>query len=78
MDDADKRELLTLVRGWLMSPGYPTKKVVADAIFDAHNGRPDGYLVTNDNQWMFRQYRNSVSGNAATLMTEAMALKENE
>ena len=30
------------------------------AIWDAHNGRPDGWLVTNENLHLFRQYRNSI------------------
>jgi len=76
MDDADKADLYRLVRGWVLTPGYPTQTLVKECIQDAHLGRPDGYLVTNDNQWMFRQYRNSVSPNADQLVREALAYEE--
>ncbi len=76
MTDADKAELYRLVRGWVLTPGYPTRKHVKECIQDAHFGRPDGYLVTFDNQWMFRQYRNSVSPNADQLVREAVAFEE--
>jgi len=76
MRDADKAELYRLVRGWVLTPGYPERQHVIDCIQDAHGGRPDGYLVTNDNQWMFRQYRNSVSPDPARLVREAVAFKE--
>jgi hypothetical protein len=76
MSDADKEELYRLVRGWVLTPGYPTRKHVKECIQDAHLGRPDGYLVTNDNQWMFRQYRNSVSPSVDQLVREAVAFEE--
>jgi hypothetical protein len=76
MNDADKAELYRLVRGWVLTPGYPERKHVIECIQDAHLGRPDGWLVTNDNQWLFRQYRNSVSPNAEKLVREAVAFKE--
>jgi hypothetical protein len=76
MTGADKAELYRLVRGWVLTPGYPTRKRVKECIQDAHFGRPDGYLVTTDNQWMFRQYRNSVSPIADQLVREAVAYEE--
>ena len=76
MTGADKAELYRLVRGWVLTPGYPTRKLVKECMQDAHFGRPDGYLVTTDNQWMFRQYRNSVSPNVDQLVREAVAYEE--
>lgn len=78
MTDADKHELYRVVRGWVLTPGWPTKKHVMQCIQDAHMGRPDGHLVTSDNMWMFRQYRNSLSPNPAQLVKEALEFVEDE
>lgn len=76
MTDEDKQELYRVVRSWVMTPGWYTQEDVRVCIQDAHAGRPDGLLVTNDNQWMFRQYRNSVSPDPAQLVKEALAYVE--
>lgn len=48
------------------------RRMVEDAIFAAHNGRPDGHLVTADNMWLFRQYRNSVSPSPKHMVDAAL------
>lgn len=78
MTDADKQDLYRLVAGWLSTPGWPEQKHVKRCIQDAHDGRPDGTLVTNDNMWMFRQYRNSVSPRPDQLVFESLAFAEDE
>lgn len=69
MRDEDRAELISLVREWLDDS---EEWCVRDAIAAAHVGRPDGLIVTMDNQHLFRQYRNYVSGEAQDLIDEAM------
>lgn len=81
MTDDWKADLFRIVRAEL--DRVTTKKRggrrrVWDAICAAHNGRPDGYLVTNDNQWLFRLYRNNVSPNPDHLIDEALKFQEEE
>lgn len=45
---------------------------VEDRITDAHLGRPDGRLVTDENLHLFRQYRNTVSADPRVLTDEAL------
>ena len=78
MTDEDKQELYRVVRGWVMTPGWPTQTHVRQCIQDAHMGRPDGRLVTTDNMWMFRHYRNSVSPSPEQLVKEALAYAEDQ
>lgn len=47
------------------------RKHVESAILAAHNGRPDGFLVTTANLHLFRQYRNAVSPDPAALVNAA-------
>lgn len=74
MTDNDKRLLYRIVLDRLNSGKRERARwrSVEQAIFDAHNGRPDGFLVTTDNMWLFRQYRNSVSPNPGQLVREAI------
>lgn len=48
---------------------------VRDAIQQAHAGRPDGVIVSDDNQHLFRQYRNSRSAEAQDLINDAKKWK---
>ena len=41
-------------------------------IRDAHNGRPDGRLVTNNNLHLFRQYRNGISSAPLDMVNAAL------
>lgn len=62
MQTEDKHRLFRIVLEELSRHAVRrARKRVGDAIFAAHNGRPDGFLVTTDNMWLFRQYRNAVS-----------------
>lgn len=63
-------ELMGLVSGWLAD--HP-ETVVDAAILDAHNGRQDGVMVTEDNAHLLRRYRNRVSADPARLIGEAKA-----
>lgn len=73
MTDSDRRLLLRIVWDRLRcSDRRSHQRSVEQSIFEAHNGRPDGVLVTTDNMWLFRQYRNSVSPNPKQLVHEAM------
>jgi hypothetical protein len=76
MTYSDRQWLFRIVRREL-EEGC-TRKRLEEEIFAAHNGKPDGFLVTNDNLWLFRQYRNSVSGNPARLVDEALRFQEEE
>jgi hypothetical protein len=66
----DHTELFGIVRDAMIGHGVQD---VACAIDDANRGRPDGMIVTRDNQHLFRRYRNEVSGDAAQLMRDAKA-----
>lgn len=78
MTEADKQELYRLVRGWLMSPGWPETKHVRAVIQDAHMGRLDEWLVDTSNMYLFRLYRNHVSHSPDRLMAEALAFTEDD
>lgn len=74
MREEDKQRLYQLVLDELaLHRSKHARRMVEDAIFAAHNGRPDGYLVTADNMWLFRQYRNSVSPSPKHLVDAALA-----
>jgi hypothetical protein len=77
MLETDRAELCRIVRAYIdpKRPGHKPKQVW-QIIEAAHNGRPDGYLVTSDNMWLFRQYRNSVTGSPQDLIDEAMLFQE--
>lgn len=80
MTDNWQDELFRVVLSRL-SAGRGAKKSrgeVWDAIYAAHNGRPDGYLVTNDNQHLFRLYRNNVSPNPDHLIDAALKYQKQE
>lgn len=73
MREEDKQRLYRIVLDELAR--HRTKharRMVEDAIFAAYNGRPDGYLVTADNMWLFRQYRNSVSPSPKHMVDAAL------
>ncbi len=77
MREVDRAELCRIVRGYIdpKRPGHKPKQVW-QIIHAAHNGRPDGFLVTNDNMWLFRQYRNSISCNPQDMIDEALLSQE--
>ena len=68
MTHTARAELISLVREWLDDS---EEWCVRNAIANAHVGRPDGVIVTSDNQHLFRQYRNSVSAEAQDIIDEA-------
>ena len=77
MTDENKGKLFRIVRDRLNCGKQGGKrKHVEAAIYDAHNGRPDGFLVTTDNMYLFRQYRNSVSPSPAHMVNAALAWHE--
>jgi hypothetical protein len=77
MTDEDKGKLFRIVRDRLnCGKIYGKRKHVESAIYAAHNGRPDGLLVTTDNMYLFRQYRNSVSPSPAHMVDAALAWQE--
>ena len=63
-------ELAKLITAMIDAIG---RKRTAGYILDAHNGKPDGYYITSDNMHLVRRYRNSVSGNPAQLIEEALS-----
>jgi hypothetical protein len=77
MNPEEREALFDHIRKFVEKSGYKRSEV-EDAIRAAHNGRPDGYLVTNDNQWMFRRYRNYESPNPKQLVAEALKKKGGE
>jgi len=76
MIDGDKAALYRLVMRWLSNDGWSDEGYVKECIQCAHLGRPDGVLVTNENLWMLRQYRNAVSPSADQLIEEARKFTE--
>lgn len=78
MRDEDKSKLFRIVLARLDNGRLSgTRGAVSQSIYDAHNGRPDGLLVTTENMWLFRQYRNQVSPSPSHLIDSAIAyLKE--
>jgi hypothetical protein len=54
------------------------RKRIWNAIYAAHNGRPDGFLVNTDNMGLFRQYRNNVSPNPDHLIDAALAYQKED
>jgi hypothetical protein len=72
MNQQNRQELLDIVNAALDDHSEQT---IAWIIVDAHNGRPDGLIVTDSNLHLFRQYRNSVSPNPTDLIREALNSK---
>ena len=73
MDKADTHKLFDILLAVMGSPTVASRRLVEMDIFDAHNGKPDGYMVTNDNMYLFRQYRNSVSPSPRHMVDAALA-----
>jgi hypothetical protein len=69
MTPENKTKLFAIVRT-AIAEGSVAR--VQRAIYDCHNGRLDGWIVTQDNLHLFRQYRNNVSGDPARLTNEAL------
>ena len=78
MTDSEKQELYRIVLARLSEgrTGSKRRHVESD-IFAAHNGRPGGW-INWDNLSLFRQYRNSVSGDPKRLVDEALGFQEEE
>lgn len=70
MRDETRAELMEIVRAYVNDKG---RELTELRIHKAHMGSPDGWLVTDENLWMFRQYRNNVSGSAAHMVDEALS-----
>lgn len=51
------------------------ENLVINRIEACHNGRLDGYVVTNENLHLFRVYRNSVSGSGRRMVDEAKGVQ---
>jgi hypothetical protein len=78
MSDDYKQELFGLVlRALAGRKPRVTRRNVWDAIYAAHNGRPSGF-ITSDNQWLFRAYRNNVSPNPDHLIDAALEFQKQE
>lgn len=74
MEQSNKEKLYRVVLKRLHCGSLGGKrKHVESAIYAAHNGRPDGFLVTTDNMRLFRQYRNAVSPDPAHMVNAALA-----
>lgn len=79
MTDESKRELYRIIRDRLNNGRISGKrKHVESDILSAHMGRPDGWWVTTKNLHLFRQYRNSVSGEPAHMVDAALAYGEDK
>lgn len=77
MEDGAKHELFRIILARLNNGRISGKrKHVESSILAAHLGRPDGLMVTTENMHLFRQYRNSVSGEPAHMVDAALAWKE--
>jgi len=72
MNEQNRQQLVEIVNAAVARHG---EKTVTWSIVDANNGRPDGYIVTDANLHLFRQYRNSVSPNPSVLIQEALDSK---
>jgi hypothetical protein len=73
MTDSDKQELYRIVLARLNEGRVNSKRKHVEAdIFAAHNGRLSGWIDW-DNLSLFRQYRNSVSGDPRRLVDEALS-----
>lgn len=78
MTDADKQELYRIVRARLNDGAGRVKRRHVEAdILAAHLGRPGGW-INWDNLALFRQYRNSVSGDPKLLVDEAISAAPGE
>lgn len=62
--------LMALVDEWL---AQHDRRFIECVIIDAHNGRPDGTLVTEDNEHLIRRFRNRVSADPNRLIEEAQS-----
>lgn len=51
---------------------YGNRYLTEQLIQQAHNGKPDGVLVTDDNLHLFRVYRNTVSPIPYQMVDDAM------
>lgn len=74
MTEADKQKLYRVIRDYMnRNHGPYMQHGMARRIQQAHNGMPDGSLVTTDNMWLFRQYRNAVSPSPSHMVAAALA-----
>ena len=73
MTDADKQELYRIVLARLNEGRVSSKRRhVESDILAAHMGRPGGW-INWDNLALFRQYRNTVTGDPKRLVDEALS-----
>jgi hypothetical protein len=69
MLEENKKELYALVLAHMERYG---QDLTEHRIWDAHDGRPDGTLVTNDNLHLFRQFRNTISSSPRVMVHAAL------
>lgn len=56
---------------------YGNRDLTEQLIRQAHEGRPDGVLVTKENLHLFRIYRNTVSSKPMQMVDEALVYARN-
>ena len=74
MNEENKTELFTIVSKAVIEQGLES---IARKIQACNAGNLDGYVVTNDNLHLFRQYRNQVSNDAYALVYDAVSWATN-
>lgn len=70
MTKESKKELFETVLSHINTYG---EESAIRAIWDAHDGLPDGWLVKNDNLHLFRQYRNSIDPRPMHMVESALS-----
>jgi hypothetical protein len=69
MNEKNKLELFEIVSKAVIEQGQES---IARKIQACNAGNLDGYIVTNENLHLFRQYRNQVSNNSYALIYDAI------
>ena len=69
MSPENRAALMVIVKEALAN--HPLQRVER-VIYECHNGRLDGRIVTRNNLHLFRQYRNTVSGEPSVMTKEAL------
>lgn len=74
MNEKNKTELFAIVAEAVIEQGLES---VVRKIQACNMGNLDGYVVTNDNLHLFRQFRNQVSNDAHALIYDAVSWATN-
>ena len=75
MTEESKKELFETVLSHIITYG---EESAMKAIWFAHDGRPDGWLVNNDNLHLFRQSRNMIDPRPMHMIESALAYHRSE